>query len=125
MSVARVLSSREELFLSSFYNFYKFTSLQVYKFTSLQVYQFTMLRWSTASRVRGGCRLTTSGSSHTSRTSKCMRGCLDFKCDIDFLRTKTLSYETFHTAWTLTKTSHMTPVSCVVPPSTVHVIQKQ
>jgi len=30
MSVARVLSSREELFLSSFYNFYQFTSLPVY-----------------------------------------------------------------------------------------------
>ena len=38
MSVARVLSAREELFLSSFYNFYKFTSLPVYKFTSLPVY---------------------------------------------------------------------------------------
>ena len=30
MSVARVLSPREELFLSSFYNFYQFTSLPVY-----------------------------------------------------------------------------------------------
>ena len=124
MSVARVLSPREELFLSSFYNFYQFTSSPVYQFTSLQCWGGAQPAGAEEGRGEGADWQP--AGVLIPRVQVSAHACMfRFWMWYWHFENENLILWDFHTSWTLTKTSHMNHVSCVVPQSTVYVIQKQ